>query len=66
MLPDELEFVFVSEEDPFEMLFFYQNLPAVAAALSPGTAVPQFCFQSFARPDGDVTMIAHGYKYEDL
>ena len=46
--------------------FFYQNLPTVIAALLPETTVPQFCFQSFARPDGEVTTITHGYRYEDL
>jgi hypothetical protein len=52
VLPDELEFVFVSEEDPVEMVFFYQNLPTVVEALSPETTVPQFCFQPSPAPTG--------------
>jgi hypothetical protein len=66
VLPDEIEFVFVSEEDPHEMVFFFQNLPVVAEALSPEATVPEFCYQPFTRPDGEVTTIAHGYAFEDL
>jgi hypothetical protein len=66
VLPNELEFVFVAEDDSFEKVFFYQNLSTVVGALLPEMAVPQFCYQPFDRPDGEITMIAHGYHYEDL
>ena len=66
VLPDELEFVFVADDDPFEKVFFYEKLPIVVKALLPETTVPQFCFQPFVRPGGAVTMIAHDYQYEGL
>jgi len=66
VLPDELEFVFVAEDDPYQKVFFYQNLPTVVEALLPGTTVPQFCYQPFSRLEGEVAMITHGYLVEDL
>jgi hypothetical protein len=66
VLPDELEFVFVAEDDPFEKVFFHQNLPTVMAGLAPDATVPQLCWTPIGRPDGAVVTISHGYEYRDL